>query len=224
MEQSSVLPPFFQDRSDAGLRLADALEEYAGRTDVVVLGLPRGGVPVAREVAHRLHAPLDVLLVRKLGVPGHRELAMGAIAAGDVRVLNRDVIDEFGVTPAAIDAVTSAQRAELARRAQRYRDRRARVDLRGKTVILVDDGLATGATMRAAIHGVRAHDPARLVVAVPIASADVCEMLQPSVDDLICLETPAYFLSVGAWYRDFDQTTDREVQAALQANRHAPEA
>ena len=224
MEQSSVLPPFFQDRSDAGRRLADALEEYAGRTDVVVLGLPRGGVPVAREVAHRLHAPLDVLLVRKLGVPGHRELAMGAIAAGDVRVLNRDVIDEFGVTPAAIDAVTSAQRAELARRAQRYRDGRARVDLRGKTVILVDDGLATGATMRAAIHGVRAHDPARLVVAVPIASADVCETLQPSVNDLICLETPAYFLSVGAWYRDFDQTTDREVQAALQANRHAPEA
>ena len=224
MEQSSVLPPFFQDRSDAGLRLADALEEYAGRTDVVVLGLPRGGVPVAREVAHRLHAPLDVLLVRKLGVPGHRELAMGAIAAGDVRVLNRDVIDEFGVTPAAIDAVTSAQRAELARRAQRYRDGRARVDLRGKTVILVDDGLATGATMRAAIHGVRAHDPARLVVAVPIASADVCEMLQPSVDDLICLETPAYFLSVGAWYRDFDQTTDREVQAALQASRDAFEA
>ena len=224
MEQSSVLPPFFQDRSDAGRRLADALEEYAGRTDVVVLGLPRGGVPVAREVAHRLHAPLDVLLVRKLGVPGHRELAMGAIAAGDVRVLNRDVIDEFGVTPAAIDAVTSAQRAELARRAQRYRDRRARVDLRGKTVILVDDGLATGATMRAAIHGVRAHDPARLVVAVPIASADVCEALQPSVDDLICLETPAYFLSVGAWYRDFDQTTDREVQAALQASRDAFEA
>ena len=224
MEQSSVLPPFFQDRSDAGRRLADALEEYAGRTDVVVLGLPRGGVPVAREVAHRLHAPLDVLLVRKLGVPGHRELAMGAIAAGDVRVLNRDVIDEFGVTPAAIDAVTSAQRAELARRAQRYRDRRARVDLRGKTVILVDDGLATGATMRAAIHGVRAHDPARLVVAVPIASADVCEMLQPSVDDLICLETPAYFLSVGAWYRDFEQTTDREVQAALDASQNAFEA
>ena len=224
MEQSSVLPPFFQDRSDAGRRLADALEEYAGRTDVVVLGLPRGGVPVAREVAHRLHAPLDVLLVRKLGVPGHRELAMGAIAAGDVRVLNRDVIDEFGVTPAAIDAVTSAQRDELARRAQRYRDGRARVDLRGKTVILVDDGLATGATMRAAIHGVRAHDPARLVVAVPIASADVCEALQPSVDDLICLETPAYFLSVGAWYRDFEQTTDREVQAALDASRDAFEA
>ncbi|MCB9161837.1 MAG: phosphoribosyltransferase [Caldilineaceae bacterium] len=224
MEQSSVLPPFFQDRSDAGRRLADALEEYAGRTDVVVLGLPRGGVPVAREVAHRLHAPLDVLLVRKLGVPGHRELAMGAIAAGDVRVLNRDVIDEFGVTPAAIDAVTSAQRDELARRAQRYRDGRARVDLRGKTVILVDDGLATGATMRAAIHGVRAHDPARLVVAVPIASADVCEALQPSVDDLICLETPAYFLSVGAWYRDFEQTTDREVQAALDASRDASEA
>ena len=224
MEQSSVLPPFFQDRSDAGLRLADALEEYAGRTDVVVLGLPRGGVPVAREVAHRLHAPLDVLLVRKLGVPGHRELAMGAIAAGDVRVLNRDVIDEFGVTPAAIDAVTSAQRTELAHRAQRYRDGRARVDLRGKTVILVDDGLATGATMRAAIHGVRAHDPARLVVAVPIASADVCEMLQPSVDDLICLETPAYFLSVGAWYRDFEQTTDREVQAALDASQNAFEA
>ncbi|MCB0070548.1 MAG: phosphoribosyltransferase [Caldilineaceae bacterium] len=224
MEQSSVLPPFFQDRSDAGRRLADALEEYAGRTDVVVLGLPRGGVPVAREVAHRLHAPLDVLLVRKLGVPGHRELAMGAIAAGDVRVLNRDVIDEFGVTPAAIDAVTSAQRDELARRAQRYRDGRARVDLRGKTVILVDDGLATGATMRAAIHGVRAHDPARLVVAVPIASADVCEALQPSVDDLICLETPAYFLSVGAWYHDFDQTTDREVQAALDASRDAFEA
>lgn len=221
MERRSAFDPLFQDRTDAGRKLAEALTRYADRDDVVVLGLPRGGVPVALEVANQLGAPLDVFLVRKLGVPGHRELAMGAIASGNVRVLNRDVVDSLNIAPQTIDAVVEEERAELERRERMYRSGNDGFGLRGKTVILVDDGLATGATMRAAIHGVRAHEPARVVVAVPVASADVCDELGHLVDQILCLETPVHFLSVGTWYRDFGQTSDSEVQAALSAAHHA---
>jgi len=205
----------FRDRADAGRRLAALLGQYAGRTDVIVLALPRGGVPVAYEVARALGAPLDVFLVRKLGVPGREELAMGAIATGGVRVLNRDVVNGLRIPPEVIDAVAAREGEELHRREKEYRDDRPAPDVRGKTVILIDDGLATGSTMRSAVMALRRQGPSRLVVAVPIASPSTCEEFQDEVDEVVCAWTPEPFHSVGAWYEDFSPTTDDEVRGLL---------
>ena len=205
----------FRDRREAGVRLAARLAAYAGQPDVVVLALPRGGVPVASEVARALGAPLDVFLVRKLGVPFHRELAMGAIASGGVRVLNTAILDAFGIPTEAVDAVAREEEAELARREREYRGDRAAPDVRGKVVILVDDGLATGATMRAAATALRRLGPARIVVAVPTASAEACADLTDTADEVVCAETPEPFLAVGAWYDDFSETTDDDVRRLL---------
>jgi predicted phosphoribosyltransferase len=211
----------FRDRREAGRFLASRLAHYAGRPDVVVLALPRGGVPVAYEVARALNAPLDVFLVRKLGVPGHEELAMGAVATGGVRVLNERVVRALGMPAHVIDAVAQREQAELARRERAYRQGRPPPDVRGKTVILVDDGLATGATMRAAIRALRQIAPTRIVVAVPTASRDTCEALAAQVDEVVCATTPEPFYGVGAWYEDFSQTTDDEVRDMLARAEHA---
>jgi putative phosphoribosyl transferase len=205
----------FRDRADAGRQLAERLTRYANDPNVIVLALPRGGVPVAYEVARRLHAPLDVWLVRKLGVPGHEELAMGAIASGGVRVLQTDVAQAADVSEEQLQRVTARERAELARREEAYRDGQPPLDLRGRTVLLIDDGLATGATMRAAILALRQHEPGRIVVAVPTASPDVCAEFQRLVDEMVCAATPQPFYAVGAWYDDFSQTTDDEVRELL---------
>jgi predicted phosphoribosyltransferase len=215
----------FRDRSEAGRLLATKLFAYAGKPGVVVFGLPRGGVPVAFEVAQILEAPLDVFLARKLGVPGHEELAMGAVASGGVRVLNDDVVDRLGIPPEEIDAVVAREVAELARREQLYRSGRPPPEVGGRTVILVDDGLATGATMRAAITALRQLGPARIVVAVPTAARDICAEFKNRADDVICYMTPEPFLAVGRWYEDFGQTTDQEVCALLaQAQRRTNRA
>ena len=205
----------FRDRSDAGKQLAMKLMHYAGRPDVIVLALPRGGVPVGYEVARALDAPLDAFLVRKLGVPGHEELAMGAIATGGVRVLNDEVVQGLAIPAGAIDGVARREEQELARREQAYRGDRPPPDLRGKTVILVDDGLATGSTMRAAVAAVRQQAPARVVVAVPAAAPQTCEEFQREVDDIVCAITPEPFWAVGLWYDDFSPTTDDEVRELL---------
>jgi putative phosphoribosyl transferase len=205
----------FRDRAHAGRVLAERLRHYADRPDVVVLGLPRGGVPVAAEVSERLHVPLDVFVVRKLGVPGHEELAMGAIAPGGVRIVNHDVIALAGLTDHDIEAVTAREEEELRRRERAYRGDRPPPDLRGRTVILVDDGLATGATMRAAAAGVRHHGAAAVIVAVPAAAADTCEELRADADEVVCVMTPEPFHAVGLWYDDFSETTDDEVRARL---------
>ena len=204
----------FADRHDAGRHLADRLGHYKDRSDVVVLALPRGGVPVASEVARALAVPLDVFLVRKLGVPGHRELAMGAIASGGVRVLNSDVINWYRIPQSAIEAVALEELVELERRERAYRAGRP-ADLRGRVVILVDDGLATGSTMKAAVQAVRAHAPTRIVVAVPVAAADTCRELESVADEVVCARTPEPFSAVGLWYDDFSQTTDAEVRDLL---------
>jgi len=206
----------YRNRTEAGRALAEKLTEYAGRTDVVVLALPRGGVPVAYEVARSLDAPLDVFLVRKLGVPGHEELALGAIATGGVRLLNHGVVRSFEVTPRVIDEVTASEQAELERRARVYRGDRPPPEVRGKTVILIDDGLATGASMRAAIAALRQGEPARIVVAVPIASPSICDEFRDEVDEVVCARTPDPFYAVGMWYDDFSQTSDDEVRDLLQ--------
>jgi predicted phosphoribosyltransferase len=205
----------FRDRAEAGQRLAGKLSAYAHRPDVIVLALPRGGVPVAYEVAKTLGAPLDVFVVRKLGVPGHEEFAMGAIATGGVRVLNEEVVKGLGIPPYVIDAVTAQQQQELARRERLYRGDRAAPDLRGLTVILVDDGLATGATMYAAVQALRQQGAGRVVVGVPIAPPDTCDQLREVVDDIVCAVTPEPFHAVGLWYEDFSQTTDDEVRDLL---------
>ncbi len=205
----------FHDRAEAGRALAQALERYAGRDDLLVLALPRGGVPVAYEVARALSAPLDVYLVRKLGVPGHEELAMGAIASGGVRVLNPDVVDHLHIPDSIIEAVAEREQAELERRAGEYRGERPPPDVRGRTVILVDDGLATGSTMRAAAAAVREQQPAQIVVAVPVAAPATCQDLKREVDDVVCAMTPEPFYAVGVWYEDFSQTTDAEVRHLL---------
>jgi predicted phosphoribosyltransferase len=202
----------FRDRRDAGRQLAAELDEYAGRPDVLVLALPRGGVPVGFEVARALRSPLDVFLVRKLGVPGHEELAMGAIASGGVRVLNESVLRMVPVAPERVDAVARREQAELERRERSYRGDQTPPEVRGRTVILVDDGLATGASMRAAAAALRRMGPARLVVAVPVAARETCHELRADVDDLVCALTPEPFYAVGLWYDDFAQTTDAEVQ------------
>jgi putative phosphoribosyl transferase len=205
----------FEDRADAGRKLARELSAYAEREDVIVLGLPRGGVPVAFEVASALHAPMDVFLVRKLGVPGREELAMGAIASGDVRVLNRDVVRGLGISSQAIARVAGREREELQRRERAYRGDRPSPDVSDRIAILVDDGLATGASMRAAVAALRVQQPARIVVAVPVAPAETCKELRAEVDELVCGATPRPFMGVGAWYRDFSQTTDDEVKDLL---------
>jgi predicted phosphoribosyltransferase len=207
----------FVDRSDAGRRLADELARrgYAGRSDLLVLALPRGGVPVAYEVARRLNAPLDVFLVRKLGVPGHEELAMGAIATGGSIVLNPDVLQQANLGRADLERVAEVEWAELLRRERAYRGDRPAPDIAGKTVILIDDGLATGASMRAAVAAAKKQNPARLVVAVPVAAATTCEALAREVDDVVCPLTPSGFTAVGMWYEDFSQTSDAQVRDLL---------
>jgi putative phosphoribosyl transferase len=205
----------FRDRRDAGRALAGRLERYAGRSDVLVLALPRGGVPVAFEVGKHLIAPVDVFLVRKLGVPGHEELAMGAIASGGVRVLNEQVVRSLRISPEMIERVASAERDELERRERIYRDHRPAPDARGRTVILVDDGLATGSTMRAAVQALRQQGPTRIVVAVPVAAPETCNEFRTEVNEIVCVATPEPFVAVGSWYEDFSQTTDEEVRALL---------
>jgi predicted phosphoribosyltransferase len=208
----------FSDRAEAGEELARLLRTYAGRSDVVVLGLPRGGVPVAATVADALGAPLDVFVVRKLGVPGHRELAMGAIASGGVRMLNHQLIKDLGVGAADVAFVIAEEEDELARRETLYRHGRAPLKLLGQTVIFVDDGLATGSTMRAAVQAVRALGPAHVVVAVPVGSLEACRDLERVADAVVCARMPYPFLAVGRWYLDFSETTDADVIAALQAS------
>jgi putative phosphoribosyl transferase len=205
----------YRDRTDAGQRLAALLRKYADRHDVVVLALPRGGVPLAYEVAHALHAPLDVFVVRKLGLPAHPEFAMGAIASGGIRVIDQDVMSRFGVTDEELAAIAATEERELDRRERRYRDDLPSVDVADRTVILVDDGLATGATMAAAATALRAQHPARLVVAVPVSAPETCNDLRRMVDDIVCGETPEPFYSVGLWYENFAQTTDEEVYELL---------
>ena len=205
----------FRDRRDAGRALAARLDAWAGRPDVVVLGLPRGGVPVAFEVARELRAPLDVFLVRKLGLPGREELGFGAIASGGVRVLNEDIVRALGLPTEVIEDVTAAELQELERRERAYRGNRGFVDVRGRTAILVDDGLATGASMRAAIVALRRRQPARIVVAVPVGAVETCQAMAADADEVVCARTPEPFHAVGLWYEDFDQTSDEEVQDLL---------
>ncbi len=211
----------FRDRTDAGQRLAHALERYRDREDVVVLALPRGGVPVGAEVAETLGAPLDVFVVRKIGVPGQPELAMGAIASGDVEVRNEDVLRHLNVSERAVRDVVERERAELERRERMYRHDRPPLDVAGKVVILVDDGLATGATMRAAVEALCRRDPAAVVVAVPTAAEDTCDVFRTLVDDVVCLETPEPFLGVGRWYVDFAQVSDADVANLLRRSEAA---
>jgi putative phosphoribosyl transferase len=206
----------FKNRSDAGQFLADKLGEYANRSDVIVLGLPRGGVPVAFEVARKLHAPLDIFVVRKLGVPGHEELAMGAIASGGARVLNRDVLGQLHIPEDIIDLVVENEQRELERREREYRGDRPPLSLSNRTVIVVDDGLATGSSMRAAVKALRRQQPRKIVVAVPVGARETCESFKNEVDTVaVCAITPEPFNAVGMWYRDFSQTTDDEVRELL---------
>ena len=205
----------FRNRTHAGRVLAGMLEGYSNRDDLLVLALPRGGVPVAFEIANALHVPLDVFLVRKLGVPGQEELAMGAIATGGIRVLNHELVKYLGVPDRVIDSATAAEQAELDRREQAYRGTREAPDVRGRIVILVDDGLATGSTMRAAVAALRQQKPARIIVAVPVAAASTCQEFREEVDEIICATTPDPFYGVGQWYEDFSQTTDEEVRDLL---------
>src|ERR1700720_3221008 len=218
----SMRPQRFRNRIDAGSQLAEKLAAYANRPGVLVLALPRGGVPVGFEVARELGALLDVFLVRKLGVPGYEELAMGAVATGGVRVLNDEIVRGLGISDHEIDAAAARERQELARRERLYRGNRPPPDVRGRTVILVDDGLATGATMYAAIEALRQQNPARIVVAVPTASPETCEEMKTKADEVICAITPEPFHAVGRWYRNFSQTTDEEV-ADLLARRSTSE-
>jgi predicted phosphoribosyltransferase len=209
------MPAVFRDRRDAGRRLAAELSDYADQSDVLVLALPRGGVPVAYEVARALHAPLDVFMVRKLGVPGYEELAMGAIATGGLRVLDQELLRMLDIPRDVIEHVTAIETSELERRERQYRGDRPPPDVRGRTVILIDDGLATGSTMRAAIAALKKEGSKRIVVAVPVAPPETCEALRAQVDDVVCAVTPEPFRAVGLWYGDFSQTTDEEVRDLL---------
>lgn len=209
----------FRDRAEAGDLLAARLSGLADRDDVIVLALPRGGVPVGYEVANALRVAFDVFVVRKLGVPGHEELAMGAIASGGVRLVNHDVVAALGIPPAVIDQAARREQVELERRERLYRGSRPLIPLNNKTVVLVDDGLATGSTMRAAVTAVRQQQPAHIVVAVPVGAAATCEELASEADEVICLRSPDPFVAVGLWYRDFTPTSDNEVRALLARNQ-----
>jgi putative phosphoribosyl transferase len=209
----------YRDRRDAGRKLGVALSKYAGEPGLLVLALPRGGVPVGYEVARALDASLDVFVVRKLGVPGQREFAMGALASGGARVLSDDVISSLGISESAIDAVAAEEQRELHRRERLYRGQLPPLDVKTRTVILVDDGLATGSTMRAAISGLKQLSPRRIVVGVPIAAPETCHELSREVDEMVCAATPQPFYAVGLWYEDFSQTTDAEVRQLLEARR-----
>ena len=210
----------FHDRVDAGKQLARQLTEYADRPDVRVLALPRGGVPVGFEVARALHAPLDVFLVRKLGLPGHEEYAMGAIASGGIVVLDEAVTRRFGVSDAVVKRVIETERRELERREQHYRGNRPLPEVAGRTVILVDDGLATGSTIRAAVAGLRQENPKQIVVAVPIGAPETCAALRREADAVVCAATREPFYAVGMWYEVFGQTTDEEVRELLEIAAH----
>ena len=210
----------FHDRTEAGRVLAGMLGEYANREDVLILALPRGGVPVAFEVAQALNAPLDIFVVRKLGLPANEELAMGALASGNVRVLNDEVVDSFDVSDRVIEAVAEKEQVELKRRECLYRGDSPLPDVRGKTILLVDDGVATGATMRAAVAALRKQHPARIVVAVPVAPPTTCEILRAEADEVISFMTPEPFYAVGQWYRIFDQTTDAQVRELYERSRN----
>jgi predicted phosphoribosyltransferase len=205
----------FTNRREAGRRLATLLSPYANRPDVIVLGLPRGGVPVAAEIAQALGAPLDVFLVRKIGAPHHPELAIGAVAEGDVQVLDRSLIAHLRIPETSVHEISRRERAELDRRQARYRPGRPAPQLRGRTVIVVDDGLATGATMEAAIRAVRQLSPARIVAAAPVGAPETCDRLGRLADEVVCVERPAHLEAVGLWYDDFSQTTDQEVLTLL---------
>ncbi|HEU4510831.1 MAG TPA: phosphoribosyltransferase [Pyrinomonadaceae bacterium] len=216
-----MITKFFKDRTEAGRFLAQRLEQYANDPNVVVLALPRGGVPVAYEVAQKLKAPLDVFVVRKLGVPGYEEFAMGAIATGGIRVLDDALISQLRIPVEVVDEITATEFTELERRERLYRGSRPPVDITGQTVIIVDDGLATGFTMRAAVKALRNKNPKKIVVAVPVGERTVCESFKNDVDTVaVCATTPEPFRAVGLWYRDFSQTTDAEVQQLL---RKAPQ-
>jgi len=210
----------FRDRSDAGIQLAGLLKRYANDPSVVVLGLPRGGVPVAYQVARALNAPLDVFVVRKLGVPGHKELAMGAIASGGVRILNSEVVNALGIPGPAIDRVDKEEQKELNRQQRAYRGDDPFPDLKDRTLIVVDDGLATGSTMRAAVRALRQMRPRRIIVAAPVAAVETCQSLAEDADEVVCLSTPEIFHAVSLWYEEFPQTTDDEVRFLLKSAAH----
>jgi predicted phosphoribosyltransferase len=206
----------FHDRSHAGRKLAEKLTAYRDRRNVIVLALPRGGVPVACEVALALNAPVDIFIVRKLGVPGQEELALGAIASGGIRILNDEIIHQLNIPQRVIEAITQQELQELERRERAYRGNRPPLEVRDHIVILIDDGLATGASMRAAVKGLRTRNPRWLVVAVPTAASEICEEFERIADEMICATTPEPFYGVGMWYEDFSQTTDEEVQKILE--------
>lgn len=208
---------FFKDRADAGKQLAEKLLRYQHKDHTLILALPRGGVPVAFEIAKILHAPITVFLVRKLGVPGHEELAMGAIAEGNTYLLNQTLIDQLDIQPWQISLIVEKEKQELSRRLQRYRHGKELPSLKNKTIILVDDGIATGATFKAAIQGLKRLKPKKLIVATPVASKDSLEEIRPLVDEVVCLAVPEPFYGVGQWYEQFDQTTDEEVLHFLKA-------
>lgn len=209
------MPAAFRDRTEAGQLLAERLTDYAGRPDVLVLALPRGGVPVGHVVAQRLRAPFDVLVVRKLGAPGHEELAFGAIASGGVRILNPEIVDSLDLSPKTIEAITAREQSELERREKIFRGDRPALPVRDRTVILVDDGIATGATMRAAIQALRSRRARRIVVAAPTIAASTYRGLRGEADEIVAVITPEEFYGVGQWFDDFSQTTDEEVRALL---------
>ena len=205
----------FENRRDAGKQLAKELSEFKGQNDAIVLGLPRGGIPVAYEVAKALELPLDVFIVRKLGVPGQPELAMGAIASGDIKVMNESVVRNAGISDQQIEEVAHKEKEELKKREKAYRGARPDIDLQGKTVLIVDDGLATGASMRAAISALREHNPKKIIAAIPTAPRDTCQEFESEVDQIICLRTPSPFWGVGGSYQNFSQTTNKEVRTFL---------
>jgi putative phosphoribosyl transferase len=214
------MSPIFRDRADAGIQLAARLLRYAGDANVVVLGLPRGGVPVAYQVARRLQVPLDIFVVRKLGVPEHRELAMGAIATGGVRVLNPDVVTALRISEQTIAEVAAQEQKELERQQRAFRGEVPFPDLAGRTVIVVDDGLATGSTMRAAVRALRQMQPARIVVGAPVAAAETCRSLAQEADEVVCVSIPEEFHAVSMWYQEFSQTSDEEVQSLRESSTH----
>lgn len=223
MDRATAGAPLrYRDRREAGAVLAERFRHYAGRTDVIVLALPRGGVPVAYEVASAIGAPLDVFMVRKLGLPGHPEFAMGAIASGGVRVLNEDLIRWYSIPASAVEQVARAEQQELERREQAYRAGRPPLPVDGRTVILIDDGLATGATMRAAVLAVRRLLPSEIIVAAPVGAPEACRALDEVADDVVCGRMPDPLRAVGLWYQNFEQTTDDEVRALLAAAAGAP--